>query len=30
MATTQETLETAVERWVRELGQVVQSADPER
>ena len=30
MATTQETLETAVERLVWELRQVVQSADPER
>jgi hypothetical protein len=30
MAINQETLETAVERLVRELGQLVQSADPER
>lgn len=30
MAANQENLETAVERLVRELGQVVQSADPER
>ena len=30
MTTTQETLETAVERQVRELGQIVQNADPER
>jgi hypothetical protein len=30
MATTQETLETAVDRRGRELRQVVQSADPER
>jgi hypothetical protein len=30
MAANQENLEIAVERLVRELGQVVKSADPER
>jgi hypothetical protein len=30
MATTQENLEAEVERLVREMGEVVQSADPDR